>query len=247
MKANFFQILWILFYSSMVTLHTCCKGILRGLLGKADRTAIDRYLQQWAKSIVKVLKIALTIHNPHQIQLKNDQAYIIMCNHSSLYDIPLSFLAFTGQSLRMIAKKELFKIPIFGQAMRFAHFPAIDRKNRQQAQQDLAYAKQLLHNGYRIWIAPEGTRSRTGHLLPLKKGGFTMAIETQATILPIYIQGAHCLLPAKTWSFHLKQPVHIHICEPINTTNYTLDQRDQLMQGVQNQWLQLEAKKDSSC
>jgi len=245
MQANFFQIVWILLYSCTTTIRVCSKSIIKWCIGTIDRTTIDRYLYQWSKSIMQVLNISLTINNPHQIQLAQDKSYIIMCNHSSLYDIPLSFLAFPGQSLRMIAKKELFRIPIFGRAIRLANFPSIDRKNRQQAQQDLLYAKELLNDGYRIWIAPEGTRSKTGHILPLKKGGFTLAIETKATIIPIYIQGAHDILPAKTLRFRLKQPVHIHICPPIHTDQYDLEQRGDLIQLVQEQWLSFNPEKSS--
>ena len=67
--------------------------------------------------------------------------------------------------------------------------PAIDRNNRDAALGSLAIAKRMLADGTNIWIAPEGTRSRTGELLPFKKGGFNLALEADLPILPVTLRG----------------------------------------------------------
>jgi 1-acyl-sn-glycerol-3-phosphate acyltransferase len=155
-----------------------------------------------------------------------------MCNHTSLYDIPISYKAFSGYSIRMLAKKEMFKIPVMGKGMQAAEFPFVDRKNRHQAIKDLAYAKQLMESGIIIWIAPEGTRSKDGRLKPFKKGAFITAIEAKAMIIPMGIRGAFSILPARSRQFNLDQTAEIHIGEPIDAAEYTLENKEELIQAV---------------
>src|SRR5579859_2167766 len=79
--------------------------------------------------------------------------YLVMSNHQSHYDIPVLFHAL-GANLRMIAKTELFRLPIFGQAIREAGFIEIDRSNRERAIQSLEVAKRRIAEGVNVWIAP---------------------------------------------------------------------------------------------
>ena len=152
-----------------------------------------------------------------------------MCNHSSAYDIPLGFKVFPNESIRMLAKKELAKIPLMGKAMSAAEFPFIDRKNRYQAIKDLDYMQQLMKSGIIIWIAPEGTRSKDGKLAPFKKGAFVTAIQAKAIIIPIGIRGAANILPARTFSVNLNQKAEIHVGKPIDTSQFTMKNKDELI------------------
>lgn len=122
------------------------------------------------------------------------RTYLVMSNHQSHFDIPVLFFAF-GPNLRMITKKELFKIPVFGPALKGAGFISIDRGDRAKALTALESAKGFLSSGTHIWIAPEGTRSLTGDLLPFKKGGFVLALDTGLPILPVSIRGTRNVLP----------------------------------------------------
>lgn len=153
-----------------------------------------------------------------------------MCNHSSVYDIPLGFKAFPNHSIRMLAKKELSKIPIMGKGMSAAEFPFVDRKNRTQAIKDLEYVRQLMESGILVWIAPEGTRSKNGKLAPFKKGAFVTAIHSKATIIPIGIRGAFDIIPAKTLQINLNQKAEIHIGAPIDASQYTIENKDELVE-----------------
>jgi len=117
-----------------------------------------------------------------------------------------------------------------GKAMAAAEFPFIDRKNKYQAIKDLAYAQQLMESGIIMWIAPEGTRSKDGKLGPFKKGGFITAIQSKATIIPIGIRGANNILPARTFNLHLKQKAEIHIGQPIDASQFTVDNKELLIQ-----------------
>ena len=243
MKASIFRTVWIIIVSALYTANTCGQSVIAKLLGKSNRAWVDKTMYIWAKRILNLVKVDYQIINPHHINPVAGKATIVMCNHSSLYDIPLSICAFPASSLRMLAKKELSKIPIMGKGMSAAEFPFIDRKNRKQAIADLALVKQLLESGIVMWIAPEGTRSKDGKLAPLKKGGIIAAIEAKATIIPIGIRGAFDILPSRTYQFNLYQHAEIHIGDPIDASKYTLDNKEALVAEVYQAMKQLVGKK----
>ena len=226
--------LWITLASFWYMADTCGRAILKALWGSISRQWCDAELQRWSKRMLKLLRIHCKVFNPHHIQPETGRATILMCNHSSLFDIPLSLQAFPKASIRMLAKKELSYIPIMGGGMVAAEFPFINRKNHRQAIQDLEKVKQLLESGIVMWIAPEGTRSPTGELGTFKKGGFITAITTKAIIIPIGIRGANQILPAHTSQFCLDQVAEVHIGKPIDAAKYTLENKDLLMQEVRN-------------
>jgi 1-acyl-sn-glycerol-3-phosphate acyltransferase len=119
-----------------------------------------------------------------------------MSNHQSLYDIPVMFQVI-GPNIRMITKRELFKVPVFGNALAAGGFISIDRSDRNAAIRSLDRARELLASGTHVWISPEGTRSLTGQLLPFKKGAFYLALEALLPILPVTLHGTRNALPAK--------------------------------------------------
>lgn len=109
---------------------------------------------------------------------------------------------------------------------------SIDRNNHRQAVRDLAIAKQKMLDGIRIWIAPEGTRSRTSKMGEFKKGGFKLALSAQAIIVPVAIIGSNKILPPDTFDFSINETVEMHVCKPIDTMNYTLKDLPKLMEDV---------------
>lgn len=209
------------------------------MTGKLSRQWINEEAYIWAKNLLNVVEAKVKVINPYNVQPKNDEATIVMCNHASHYDIPLSFYAFPQTNLRMLAKKELFRIPLMGSAMRCSEFPLIDRSNRQTAITNLNEVRTLLKSGIIMWIAPEGTRSRTGKLGPFKKGGFITAIQTGAKIIPVGIRGANNILPAKTLDFYLGAEIEIHVGQPIDASLYTMESRDELIARVHQEMEQL--------
>jgi len=154
-----------------------------------------------------------------------------MSNHSSLYDIPLIIQALPGD-IRMMTKKELVRVPLWGTAIKHCEFAAISRADGKQVTRDLKYAKRLLESGIVLWIAPEGTRSKSGGLNIFKKGGFLLARQAKAMIIPVGIRGIGKVLPAKTLDFSLGECVEVHIGKPIDTTQYAPAQRDKLIEDV---------------
>lgn len=232
MKISKLRTLWIMFLSALYTINTTGQSVLKRYLGTTNRAWVDKTIHVWDKRILDLVRVKCNVVNPYHVEPQAGHPTIVMCNHSSLYDIPLSMRAFPNHSIRMLAKKEMSKIPIVGTGMTAAEFPFIDRKNRRQAMKDLEVVKQLLESGIVMWIAPEGTRSKDGKLAPFKKGAFITAIQAKATIIPIGIRGAYDILPARTFQFNIDQTAEIHIGKPIDASKFTLENKEKLMDEV---------------
>ena len=194
----------------------------------------DGLLHWWSNGLVNAVRIKKKVFDPFNIRIEPGKRYIIMSNHRSHYDIPLMILSLPA-SIRMLTKKELFRIPLWGRGMAAGEFISIDRHNIEQAKHDLKKAREKMEDGIVLWIAPEGTRSRTGRMGPYKKGGFILAIEAGAQIIPVGIRGSEKVLPPKTWEFFLDQKVDIHIGKPIDTAAYTLENKDELIEAVRRE------------
>jgi 1-acyl-sn-glycerol-3-phosphate acyltransferase len=173
----------------------------------------NQRLSRWSRRLLEQAGVDWT--SSGQEHLRAGQPYVLMSNHQSHYDIPLMFQTFPG-TLRMVAKTELFKVPIWGHAMEASGFIEVDRGNRERAIQHLRKAHERLASGISVWIAPEGTRSRTGELQPFKKGGFVLAMETQTPVVPVGIIGSRNILPARGAVVRTGARVHVTYGAPIN-------------------------------
>ena len=231
-QAGLLRSLWIMAATILYTGNTCGRSIVKGLTHTSSRQWVDLTLQRWVQRMLKLLRITCRVHNPLGVEPQPGQPTILMCNHSSHFDIPISLCAFPEHPIRMLAKKEMAHIPMMKQAMIAAEFPLIDRNNRRQAIKDLDGVRRLLESGIVMWIAPEGTRSSNGHVGAFKKGAFITAIQAKATIIPLGIRGAFNILPARTWQFNLGQEAEIHVGKPIDASAFTLDNKDALIHEV---------------
>lgn len=191
--------------------------VLDAVLGHVDKDVCDARIASWSKKVVLGTRMHVTVEGREH--MKSGATYIVMSNHQSHYDVPVLFYVL-GANLRMITKVELFKIPIFGAALQQAGFIAIDRSNRARAVESLRVAKEKLASGVHVWIAPEGTRSKTGELLPFKKGGFNVALEAGLPILPVSIQGTRQALRADGVRTAPGAEVSVRIAPPIDPSGY---------------------------
>jgi 1-acyl-sn-glycerol-3-phosphate acyltransferase len=226
-SANLARRIGVVLGSLLVTFFYCSKVLLRAVVGRLRRADVDRYTRRWSSLLLRLVRMNLSVHG-EMPNFNDGRRYILLSSHASHYDIPASFVALPG-SIRMLAKKELFGIPIFGAAIRAAEFPSVDRHNRQQAVKDLQHARRMMESGIVLWAAPEGTRSKDGQLLPFKKGCFHLALDTNAIIVPIAFRGISEVLPARTWRFNLGLPVQLHIGAPIDASRYSPEQLPELM------------------
>lgn len=233
MKASFLKKIWIIIVAVTSTLSICLLVFYLRLTRTYHREYADSVLRWWSGVLLHAVGASWQLYNPHNVTIKLGKPHIIMANHRSYYDIPLSFVSLPG-SIRMLTKKELFKIPIWGEGMKAAEFISIDRHNLEQALNDLDEASKIMQSGIVLWISPEGTRSRTGRLGDFKKGGFMLALQTGAVIIPVGIKGSDTILPPDTFDFFLGREIEVNIGEPIDTSLYNAEQRDVLMQDVRH-------------
>lgn len=196
------------------TAAICVPTIYESVRGTLTPEAIDQRLERWAGRVLDRADVELHVQGTIPQQ---GGPFVVMSNHSSFYDIPVVYHLFGGR-LRMVAKKELFDVPVFGRAIRDAGMVCVDRKNRQNAIESFAVARAQIRTGISIWIAPEGTRSADGTLGPLKKGGFVLALQTQRPILPITVRGTHRVLPRGSVRVRPSQRVEVLVHEPIEVS-----------------------------
>jgi 1-acyl-sn-glycerol-3-phosphate acyltransferase len=187
------------------------------LRGNVTREVCDERLESWASRVVANTEMMISVHGREHIA--PSKTYLIMSNHQSHYDVAVIYYVL-GSAIRMVAKRELFELPVFGRAMRAAGFISVDRKNTESAIASLGDAKDKLGRGIPMWIAPEGTRSPTGDLLPFKKGGFVLALATGAPILPVSIRGTRDVLRAKGVRSRPGVEVFVTIHAPIDPARF---------------------------
>ena len=184
----------------------------------------------WGRSILWVSAIKVTVNGLEK--LNPAQSYIYMANHQSNFDIP-ALLGNLPVQFRWLAKAELFRIPIFGRAMRECEYISIDRSNRKMAFKSLAVAAQIIRTGTAVMIFPEGTRSSDGKLKDFKRGGFVLSVDAGVPIVPIIIYGTWSIMPKTRLRIDVA-PVVIEICDPIETSSFTRKTKDDLIVKVRN-------------
>ena len=215
------------------TLAISWPTVVDAALDRVTKEACDDRLESWCHKIVKHAKVDIEVRGREH--MKPGKTYLVMSNHQSLYDIPILFFVI-GKNIRMITKKELFQVPIFGPAIREAGFISIDRQNRQSAMKSLEVAKQKMAAGTHVWIAPEGTRSKTGALGPFKKGGFALAMDAGLEILPITLDHTRDILVAKGMRSVAGARVTVTMHAPIDASKLPAGKasREKLMEEVRS-------------
>jgi 1-acyl-sn-glycerol-3-phosphate acyltransferase len=156
------------------------------------------------------------------------QPYIFTPNHQSMIEVPL-FLTYLGRNPAYLAKKEVFKYPLFGYGIGLMGVIPVDRSNSAAAVESARRATENLRRGKSYVVYPEGTRSRDGRLLPFKKGAFMMAIEAGVPIVPTTILGGTQIMP-KGEVRVFPSTVRITLHEPISTRGYSKENVAGLME-----------------
>lgn len=185
-------------------------------------------MRAWAKIILWLYGVRLVVET--EVPLMPDRPAIYMSNHASMIDIPV-LVAALPMHFRFIYKKSLSYIPFVGQAMLLMAMVPIDRGNRDRAVRSLRKAGVLIKKGIDLMIFPEGTRTRSGELLPFKKGGFLLAIQEKIDIVPISLSHSQKLAGR---SSILASPgtIEVKVHERIDVSNYNLADRSNLVLRV---------------
>jgi len=172
--------------------------------------------------------VKVDVSNREKIVL--DRAVVFMANHQSNADAPAVFVQLPP--VLTLGKKEFFRVPILGTAMRLRGFIPVERKRiRRQAVEHVEAAVRALRAGHPFAVFPEGTRSADGRLQPFKKGVFVMAIEAGAPIVPISVSGASRIMRKGSPVIH-PGTVRLTVHDPVLTEGRTLDDMALVMNEV---------------
>jgi 1-acyl-sn-glycerol-3-phosphate acyltransferase len=156
-----------------------------------------------------------------------------VANHRSFYDIP-ALVGGVPTNLRFLAKKEVRKIPFLGLYAAAMGMVFIDRSDSEASRTSVDLMSELLEDGASMASYPEGTRSRSGELLPFKTGSFVAAIKAGVPVVPVSISGSERVLPADGFS---PRPglIRVSVGEPIATTGRDLEDRRALADEARKQ------------
>jgi len=216
---NLYLLVGTLFWSTM--------ACLAGLVDRSGNLTY-RVGRSWSRGIA--LTSGLKLRTSFEVPLDGTRPVIYMANHQSLFDIPVLFITLPGQ-VRFLAKRSLFKIPIFGWSIALGGFIAIDRENRSKAKESFDAAAERLRSGTSTLIFPEGTRSSDGLLAPFQRGGLLLALKSGLPIVPVGIEGTLDVQPKSSF---LIRPgtIHIRYGAPIEVEEYGIRGRQALAARV---------------
>jgi 1-acyl-sn-glycerol-3-phosphate acyltransferase len=182
----------------VIGVDTVLFALLAVAIALFSQHAAYRVCQLWVR--LNLLVCGVRVHTRRLAALDRSTPYVFMSNHRSQYDILAVVAALPEFQLRWVAKKELTRVPVFGWALKHTGHIIIDRSDTEQAVRSLRAAREQMLRGVSVTIFPEGTRSSVGEaLLPLKKGGFMLALETGFPIVPVVVRGSGEILPRGTW------------------------------------------------
>ena len=222
-----FGFVWLGFWSLL-----CMCLMILALPFRTLRVRIGNFCGKIIGPVVSRL-VGAKIINPDSKKLNASAPAIFVTNHTSALDV------FVGMALCPyggcgVGKKEILKIPFFGQAYWLAGHLLIDRSNNAKAIASMAKLSDFVKSkNLSIWIWPEGTRSMDGKLIPFKKGFVHLALETGLPVVPVMLHGAHEVWPAKTMQFYPGN-VEVEVLDPIETDKWSKDTVDNHVEHVKS-------------
>jgi len=224
-----FRSAWVISSFSVVTFFCSIMAIISGIINPYSNFT-NGVIRFWAGTLLKISGIKTNVSGLEKID--PSQAYIFMSNHQSTFDI-MACLAFIPGTARFLAKQELFRIPVFAHGMRAVGMIPIDRGNSKKARESLDQAVTEVKKGVSVIIFPEGTRTKDGNIQTFKKGGFVLAMKGNIPIAPMVLSGAREIMQKKDLHFN-KGSIQMEFLEPVLSTEYNYEQRNQLIQKVRD-------------
>ena len=202
----------------LIGLHTFILSVLALISILIDRSFKSyHYLSKiFARGTLFISGVKVKIFGLENIDEK--ATYVFVSNHASQFDITVLQWGVPNR-LAMIFKKELSKIPVFGWQLKLGPYIMVDRKSPESGMKSIEEAKVLMRTkGISVLVFPEGTRSKTGELLPFKRGAFHLAAKVGYPIVPVTIIDSDKIMPKGT--FKLRRGIIKMIFDkPINTEN----------------------------
>lgn len=180
LRAFFYYLVFFPWTFTAILISLCCAVI-------GGQQAAHNFGIFWGKSCLWLAGLKLRIIGAENLPAEGPAIYA--SNHQSNFDIPILYAGLPIQ-FRWLAKQELFKIPLFGAAMKHCGYIPIDRSNRRKAMESLEMATQKIKDGASVIIFPEGTRTADGMVQPFKKGTLLLAAKARVPVVPITIKGS---------------------------------------------------------
>jgi len=192
-----------LFYSIAVMAH---------MLLFRDRAVFFLYARSWSRILLVLAGIHVELQGGQHLDAR--QRYVYVANHASLFDIPV-LLATVPDNIRIMYKRELGRIPVFGWGLRLSPFIAIDRERSRDAAAQLDATIASMGSGASVVVFPEGTRSADGTLGSFRRGAFALAARSGRPIVPVVLSGTASIMQAR--SFRLRPgPVMCTVLPPVD-------------------------------
>jgi 1-acyl-sn-glycerol-3-phosphate acyltransferase len=191
---------------------------------------------KWAFAVMRIWSSGLLAASGVRVEvryapeLEPGRSYVFLSNHQSLFDIPVLIATSPGQ-VRMVAKRSLFLIPIFGWGLKAGGFISVDRADRSTAGRTFAQAAARLREGTSILMFPEGTRATSDTLLPFQRGGFLLALKSGLPIVPVGIRGSRAIQRKGSWAIRPGTAV-VSYGAPIDPAAYGLRRKAELTHEV---------------
>lgn len=196
-------------------------------LSLQDKERPDPLLRLWARSILSAAGVKVEAHGMEHLP---EGHCVFVCNHQSHFDV-LVMLAHLQRHVRFVAKAELFKIPVFAQAIRAVDNIKVDRSGGDNDRQALAEAIPAVRERMDICFFPEGTRSPDGVLKPFKKGAVVLALNAGVPIVPMAVAGTRHILPKGSLRIHSGRKAALMVGTPISVEGRTLADREALTEA----------------
>nr|WP_321465395.1 lysophospholipid acyltransferase family protein [uncultured Desulfobulbus sp.] len=227
--AQFIRGICTLVAAPFLTFAVSALSLLDLLLGRKSEVKAQVFPRYWGRILCRLAGVRVRVEGFEHID--PSQTYIFAGNHVSQYDI-FSFQGYFPHDFRWIAKKELFTIPVFGQAMHRVGYIPIDRSHGRQAMKSLDKAAQRISQGSSVLIFPEGTRSANGQLQDFKAGAVLLAIKAGVPIVPLGFNGSYEVLPKGKYLPRGGEIV-IRIGRPIATDHFKSSDKQLLASQLQ--------------
>lgn len=176
----------------------------------------------------RLLGIRVSVHGVENIP---PPPCVFVANHASNID-PMVMVPAIPHRVGIIVKQELFRIPVFGTAMRVAQFVPVDRRDKESTSSAVSTAVENLKKGFSLVIFSEGTRSPDGRMRPFKRGALTMAIEAGVPVVPVSLGGTHRALP-KGKSIARPGEVTVRFGPAVDGTAYGVERRTEMLARVE--------------
>ncbi len=233
----FFRIIYILiiilFFSIIDSIRVIIALRLHGPV------IFHNYAVNWARKLVKYIKIDLRVEGEEN--LVPGENYIYISNHTSLMDIPVVLYGIKD-NIRIIYKKELEKLPVFGRGLKVSPFIAVSRGDGKKAIESLNAATKAMQENMSILIFPEGTRSPDGNIGEFKRGAFVLALKANKKIVPVTLVGTNKLMPKGSLKAH-SGIVNLIIGKPIEiNANMNKPQMMQFINSIREEICQNKMK-----